>query len=344
MLGLGLGMIVAAACRPKQRSNPPLCAFKAASEEELASQSLTPEQWLPIVSPSIDRAALARNGPLRDACGRVLEAPAEPWPACPGTYPPTVPRAGDRIEATDLIMSQVGEGRMLLWAATEELATGEAMGPAALVFWTDTGLEIHAAGMLRGLRNEARIRLHQTSGKPVVILESQECNANDECTPIAKFFPIVKRRFMDFPVKSAEGECNGSATFALSRKAEQPREGKLTRKFELQRSVELAEDGIYMVDLITGDEYNPKDPAGVVRPFRRVTARRKLELADDYFIVRDKDLWEHVLRDFGLVNPEGKEGARLDADAVEFGEEETEGDDEGDEGGDKPKGKKKTRK
>ena len=41
------------------------------------------------------------------------------------------------------------------------------MGPAALVFWTDTGLEIHAAGMLRGLRNEARIRLHQTSGKPV---------------------------------------------------------------------------------------------------------------------------------------------------------------------------------
>lgn len=341
LVGLIAGASMGAACRPKARANPPLCAFKA-GDEEAASQSLKPEQWLPIVSPSIDRTALTRNGPLRDACGRVFELPADPWPACPGTAPATVPRVADRIEISDLIVGQVGEGRLLLWAATEELATGDVMGPAALVFWTDRGLEVHATGILRGLRKEARIRLHKTSGKPVVILESQKCTTDDDCTAVTKFFPIVKRRFMDFPIKGPDGECGGEASFVLSRKTEEPRPGKLTRRFELQRTVELAEDGIYLVDLVTGDEYNPKDPVGTVKPFRRITARRKLELAEDHFVVRDRDLWEDVLRDFGLVSLTGEDGARMDADAEELDDDDEDGDEDGD--GDGKKKSKKSKK
>lgn len=335
LLGVGVGLMMGAACRPKPSSNPPLCRYKA-SEEDLASQSLPPEQWLSTISPSVDRSTMTRRGPLKDACGRVLEIPAEPWPACPGMAPPTVPKGGDRIEISDLIVSQVGEGRLLIWAATEELATGEAMGPAALVFWKGGGLEVHAAGLLRGLRNEARIRLHKTSGKPVVILESQKCTTDDRCTAITKFFPIIKRRFQDLPIKGPEGECEGEASFVLSRKTEEPRSGKLTRRFELQRTVELAEDGIYLVDLVTGDEYNPRDPVGTVKPFRRITARRKLELANDHFMVRERDLWSDVLRDFGLVNPTGRDGPRMDADA-----EPLEGEGEGGEGSEGESGKNK---
>ncbi|MEM9461970.1 MAG: hypothetical protein AAGF11_47865 [Myxococcota bacterium] len=331
LLGVGMGLMMGAACRPKPSSNPPLCRFKA-SDEDLATQQLTPDKWLSVISPSVDRSTMTRKGPLKDACGRVLEVPADPWPACPGMAPPTVPKGGDRIEISDLIVGQVGEGRLLIWAATEELATGEAMGPAALVFWKGGGLEVHAAGILRGLREEARIRLHKTSGKLVVILESQQCASDGRCTAITKFFPIVRRRFQDFPIKGPEGECEGEASFVLSRKTEEPRSGKLTRRFELQRTVELAEDGIYLVDLVTGDEYNPRDPVGTVRPFRRVTARRKLELADDHFMVRSRDLWNDVLRDFGLVSPTGQDGPRMDADAEEL---------EGDEGGEDDEGKSK---
>jgi len=327
-VGVGVVAVAVVACKPKPRSNPPLCTFKSTNDGELASQSLKPSQWMPIISPAVDSATLERKGPLRDSCGRVLEAEEEPWPACPGQARPAIPRAADSIEPSDIIMGQVGEGRMLVWAATEELATGDVMGPAALVFWTETGLEVHATGALRGLRNETRLRLHLSTGTPVVILEAQQCGSDGRCTTVSKFFPIVARRFKDVPVLDVDGNCLGEAAFPLDKREEQSAPGKLTRRFILQRTVELADDGIYLVDLVTGDEFNPKDPVGTVKPFRRVTARRKLVYVEDHFVLRDRDLWEHVLRDDGLVRP-GEVKAK---------------DSEDEEAGGKGKGKKKGKK
>ena len=315
-----VGGTMGAACRPKKRSgNPPLCVFQAVTDAEMMSQSLTPVQWLSIVAPKIDRSTLERMGPPTDACGRGLELEAEPWPACPGQYPPTVPKVGDPVEASDVVLGQVGENRMLAWAATDELASGDAMGPAALIIWKGSGLEVHATGLLRGLRRDARLRLHNTSGVLVVILDAQDCDVDDRCTTVTKFFPVVSRRFLDVPLLDADGNCIGSPSFVLDRRLEQPQKGKLTRRFTLQRTVELSEEeGVVLVDLVVGEEYDPKDPVGTVKPFRRVTARRTLEFVEDHFVLRDRDLWEHVLSDYGLVRPDAPE--RTDAEAETEGE------------------------
>ncbi|MEX1364956.1 MAG: hypothetical protein AB1Z98_17640 [Nannocystaceae bacterium] len=310
------GLVMGAACRPKPRINPALCTFKSESDTAAMVGSMTPVQWLGLISPRIDRGTLERLGPLQDACGRVLQAPEEPWPACPGQAPATVPRLGDPVEATDIVLGQVGDNRMLAWAATEELASGDAMGPAALVIWKESGLEVHATGMLRGLRRDARLRLHHTSGVLVVLLESQDCDGDERCTTVAKFFPVVGRRFLDVPVVGPDGDCLGVPSFELDRRLEQPRKGKLTRRFTMQRTVELSdEEGILLVDLVIGEEYDPKDPVGTVKPFRRVTARRQLEFVEDHFVLRDRDLWEHVLRDYGLVRTGEASVADAEADS-----------------------------
>jgi len=217
-LALWLAMMATFACRPKARANPPSCTYEVATHVEETSESMTPRQWLTIVSPGIDRASLTRRGPLSDACGGVIEAQApqaESWPACPGLVAPAVPRVADRVEVSDLILSQVGEGRILAWAATEELVSGDVLGAAALVFWTEMGLEVHAIGVLRGLREGARLRLHHSDGVAVVILESQVCEGIERCERVAKFFPIVARRFADVPVLGPEGACLGEASFPL---------------------------------------------------------------------------------------------------------------------------------
>lgn len=315
LLAVGLGLVMGAACRPKKQSNPPLCTFEAVTDEAMV-RTLTPEQWLSLIAPRIDRSTLERLGPHTDACGRVLEAEGEPWPACPGQYPPTVPRAGDPVEPSDVVMAQVGENRMMIWAATEELVSGEAMGPAALVIWKDAGLEVHATGMLRGLRQDARIRMHHTSGKLVVIMESSQCDADERCTTVAKFFPVVSRRFLDVPLLGPDGDCLGPPSFLLDRRVEQPQPGKLTRRFTLQRTVELSdEEGILLVDLVVGEEFDPNDPVGTVKPFRRVTARRQLEFVDDHFVLRDRSLWEQVLSDYGVVRPDAPELTDSDPEA-----------------------------
>jgi len=306
---LAVGVVLGAAagaCRPRKSGTPPLCSFQAATDTELESQTLPPEAWLPIISPSIDRSTMIRRGPMQDACGRVLEDVPLAFEGCPPDTASVISRPEEPVSLDDLVLGQVGKGRMLAWAATEDLSDGDARGAAALVFWTDNGLDVHATGLLRGSPKAARLRLHQSSGKPVVIIDADRCDPDGKCRPEASFVPIIARKFRDLPLYDDEGTCLGRARFELERRIDQESPGGVTRRFELQRTVELAEEGIVLIDLVTGVEFDPADPTNTAKPFRKVSTRRALELDGEKFIVRDKDLWDHLLRDYGLVRDDGE--------------------------------------
>jgi hypothetical protein len=325
--GVALGALVGA-CKPRKSGTPPLCSFKAATDAEIESQTLPPEAWLPIVSPNIDRSSMIRRGPAQDACGRGLEAGPAVFEGCPPDSARVVTRPEDPVDFDDLVLGQVAEGRMLAWAAVDDLSDGDAIGPAALLFWTTEGLDVHATGMVRGLAKNARLRLHQSSGKPVMIIDSQRCGGGEgsKCVPEVSFVPIIARKFRDLPLYDDEGTCLGRTRFELERRVDQPTEGGFTRRFELQRTVELAEEGVVLVDLVTGVEFDPADTAATSRPFRKVSTRRALELDGERFIVRDKDLFAQVLRDYGLVSDDGDTALeRSDPDGGEEGLLEVEG-------------------
>jgi hypothetical protein len=303
--GMALGA-VAGACKPRRSGTPPLCSFQAATDTEIESQTLPPEAWLPIVSPSIDRTTMLRRGPVQDACGRVLEPDASPFAGCPPDTSRVISRPEDPVSLDDLVLGQVGKGRMLAWAATEDFSDGDSRGAAALVFWTDNGLDVHATGLLRATPKNARLRLHQSSGKPVVIVDADRCDPDGKCRPEATFVPIIARKLREVPLYDDEGTCLGRARFELERRIDQESPGGVTRRFELQRTIELAEEGIVIIDLVTGVEFDPADPTNTAKPFRKVSTRRALDLDGDKFIVRDKDLWTNVLRDYGVVRDDGE--------------------------------------
>jgi hypothetical protein len=297
----------AGACKPRKSGTPPLCSFRAATEDEIQSQTLPPEAWLPIISPNIDRASMIRRGPTQDACGRVLEPGPSSFEGCAPDDARVITRPEDPVALDDLVLGQVGQGRMLAWAAVDDLSDGDSVGPAALVFWTESGVDIHATGLVRGSAKGARLRLHQSSGKPVVVIDTERCGDDGKCWPETAFVPILARKFRDLPLYDDEGACLGRSRFELERRIDQPSAGGLTRRFELQRTVELAEEGIVLVDLVTGVEFDPADPTSTPRPFRKVSTRRVLELDGERFVVRDKDLFSRVLRDYGLVRDDGDE-------------------------------------
>jgi hypothetical protein len=312
-VGVALGTL-AGACKPPKSANPPLCSFQAATDAELESQTLPPEAWLPIISPSIDRATMTRRGPVQDACGRELVAEPSVFAGCPPDAARVVSRPGDPVGLDDLVLGQVGEGRMLAWAHTEDLSDGDTLGPAALLFWTDNGLDIHATGIMRAPAKGARMRLHKSSGRPVVVIDAERCGADGKCRPETTFVPILSRKFQDLPLYDDEGTCLGRARFELEQRIDQANPGGLTRRFELQRTVELAEEGIVIVDLVTGVELDPADPTATPRPVRKVSTRRAIELDGERFLIRDKDLWGSVLRDYGLVREDDGTGPRERSD------------------------------
>lgn len=303
LLVLSLGG--AAGCRPQKTRVDALCSFDVVSQQELESKALDPMTWLTIVSPGIDRIKKTRTGAVLGACGLVHE-PLAPDFACKD-FDGSVRRvAGDTIDESDLIMSQLGNDRTLLWAATDELEGGEAEGAAALTVWSDAGLEIHAVGSLRGYRQSARVKLHSVDGMPVLLLESDRCDAAGRCDRVVQPVPIIERRIRELPLYDENRGCLGRAQFVLTKKAERPLPAGWVRRFELQRSIELVEGGgLTLIDLIVAKDHDSRNPDTPPRPVRRINAKRPLQIRDGRWELTEEDLWERVVRDDGIPEAAG---------------------------------------
>lgn len=305
--GLGLALSLAAiagglGCKPKRTRVPAICDFDVASDEEIQAQSLPPMTWLTLASPTIDSSTMTRTGELVSACGQSHESLAGRF-ECPG-FDVAVPRVrDDRVEATDLIIDPLGEGKVLLWAATDELVDGQAEGAAAMALWADGGLEIHAVGVLRGYRQGARMRLHKIGTTPVLVLESDRCDRRGACDRIAQVVPIVERRLLELPVWQEHG-CTGRAQFELVRKTERKLEGTWVRRFVLTRSIELVDGGIVLNDLVVAEDRDMARPDIPARPYMRVVAERPLTVDGERLVLAGEDLWSGVLRDDGRVRDE----------------------------------------
>ena len=296
-----LGSAVSAGCKPKRTRVPALCSFDGLSEEEREGQALSPITWLTLTSPSVDRQAMRRGGPMMNACGQVIPPAFSEGFDCPGFEPTGELVSTDLVEETDLVMNSAGEDRTVLWAATDELTSGEVEGAAALALWTDKAVEVHAVGMLRGYRHGARIRLHSIGATPVLVLQSDRCDAEGACVGVSQVVPIINKRLAELPVWESERGCIGRAQFILEKRETRELGDGTTRKFALTRSLELDEDGVFVTDLVRMDDYPSGEADAEPTPYRKVSARRPLLIEGDRFLLEDEDLWERVLVDHGQV-------------------------------------------
>lgn len=300
-LAVLLGVGAAVGCRPQRTRVPALCSFDGLSEEERDAQALDALTWMQLTSPTVDRQNMQRSGPLKTACGQVIPPAFSQGFECPGFEPSGERLSTDPVEASDLVMDTAGENRTLLWAATDELTSGEAEGSAAMALWTENSVEVHAAGMLRGYRHGARMRLHQIGGTPVLVLLSDRCDAEGKCVPMGQVVPILNKRLTELPLWESERGCIGRAQFELDRREERDLGNGTVRRFVLVRNLELTDEGVFVTDLLRMDDLRKDAPDAEPKPFRKVNARRPLLLDGDRLVLEDEDLWERSLRDHGQV-------------------------------------------
>ncbi len=299
---LAVCLLAASACRNDRPRPGVLCSFNIASEEELAQKSLGPDAWMSVVSPSVDRNSMTRTGPLRDSCGRIaVDVGGDTSFACPGVPIQTSLVAGDRVDLRDLMIAQVENDRVVLWAATDELAGGEAIGTITLAQWTDQGIDVFAAGAIRGYRDGARVRLHKVGPVPVMVLESDRCDPARKCTRVGQFVPILGGTFREVGLHETGKGCVGRAQFDLTRELEVKVDSRWLRRFRMTRNIDLVDGGIVLTDLVVVEDRDASNPGLPATPFRRATASRPLAFVDGHLELRDEDLWERVVRDYGSV-------------------------------------------
>ena len=314
VLGIAAVLTLAPGCRKRGPDGPmPLCEAQVAGDQavEAKAQELPPEVWFSILIDGFDRDRMLAGDEPSDCTGRSVIAPTLPSPQLePGETAPEEPEgtvAGCPVGADpnegrlparpltdeDLIISAGPDGKTLVWVQTVHYQSGEATGPVALVEWTQIGVAVRALGTLRAQTNKARMRIERAAGMDVLVVEGDECNIADSklCRRIMRLLPIINDRFSTVPLKRAEGDCLGDATFSLFDQYSSLLPDGWTRQFQVVRSVDFEGEYPVIAEQVTIRDSDPEQPEAPPQEFRQASSDRALVYKDRYFET-EPTLWE----------------------------------------------------
>ena len=304
---LGLGALVGSTgCKPKRTRVPAICDFDVASDEEVQAQTLAPMTWLTLASPTVNSSTMTRDGELVSACGQSHEPLAGRF-QCPG-FDVAVPRvAGDRVEATDLIIDPLGEGPRL--AVGRDRRAGQRPGRG--------GRRDGAVGRRRP-RDPRRRRAARLSAGCTDAAAHHRGDPGARARERSLRSPRAMRSDRARWCRSSTAACSScpcgrrstavraEPQFELVRRTERPIEGGWVRRFVMTRSIELVDGGIVLSDLVVAEDRDLARPDIPPRPYMRVVAERPLSVDGDRLVLAGEDLWSRVLRDDGRVKEEGR--------------------------------------
>jgi hypothetical protein len=119
----------------------------------------------------------------------------------------------------DLIVTPVSPDLSLVWIVTSRFASGDALGPVALVETTARQYRVLSLGPLRAYPRRARLRLEAMGDRKVIVAEGETCGSADptSCARAARVVPLSGDRFVPKTIQGDDGRCQSPAWFDLVR-------------------------------------------------------------------------------------------------------------------------------
>ncbi|NVB36784.1 hypothetical protein G6O69_02995 [Pseudenhygromyxa sp. WMMC2535] len=320
--------LLATAC-PKKATGPmPLCTAEVASGTAIESeaQELPPDLWFSILLNNFDREKMRPEDEPRDCTGRSAIQPTIPPLADPGPGTEAEAEAEGTVAgcpinndletgrlpvrpltAEDIVINEGPDGSSLVWVQAAHFEDGQAIGPVAMVEWTQGGIAVRALGNLRTYTEKARMRIETAGGQRLLVAESDNCTFDEKmCQRIMKLLPIINDRFTTVPLKRVEdeyhpgGDCLGEATFAMFDQHTSDLPDGWIREFEIVRSVSF--DGEYplVAEQVVVRDKDPNQPDAPPQDFREAANDRQLVYKDRYFETRGS-VWDEMIENYGSV-------------------------------------------
>ncbi|MGC3998877.1 MAG: hypothetical protein QM767_16060 [Anaeromyxobacter sp.] len=170
----------------------------------------------------------------------------------------------------DVVVSDVDPSHKLVWVLTDFLATGDALGPVALVEIRNRMIRVEAIGTLRAYRS-AKLRLVHSGGAVVLVAEGQGCAGAgpSTCGRAARLMALSGARFQQSQLVDAGGSCLGAGWVQLQREEYEGGTGGRERVFRLDASVAGAPDGLKLTELVTVHDRDPRRPEAPEKLVRR---------------------------------------------------------------------------
>lgn len=253
----------------------------AGKATESVSRDLPIDVWFAVILRGFNRPAMDPGDEPRECSGQPV---AVTWPTAMSADPRAKARKMTREARTadDLTFAQVDDDNMLVWARTDLLENGDAIGPVALVHWVPRGVEIKGIGTVQAPAQRVRMRLEQVGEDlRVLVLESEVCKPDDpnNCAREAQIVPLADQRFVSAPMIE-DGEDRGPARFLLADSREEPLKDGWVRRYELQRRLEFDGLTVAVQENIKTRDCDPKTPATPCEEHVAANEKRTLEFKE----------------------------------------------------------------
>jgi hypothetical protein len=197
----------------------------------------------------------------------------------------------------DVVVSRIGEGFGITWVVTNRFASGDALGPVAIVEQKDDRLVVHALGALRAYPDKATLRLEKLGGLTVLVAEGQLCASADPATCVrsARVMPLRGDRFSAEPLFSEAGACASPAWFDLDRRESARLETGWLRRNTLAASLVFGPEGLRVEEQLVVHDLDPKDKQARPRVFRKADGERTVRPVEAKLVTTGRSVWSAVV-------------------------------------------------
>jgi hypothetical protein len=171
----------------------------------------------------------------------------------------------------DVVVSPVAQGLDLVWIMTSRFASGDALGPVALVERLPGALAVRALGPLRAPPTRTRLRLEKLAGTDVLVAEGERCTGAHaaSCTRSARLARLEGDRFLPAPIAGSDGACVSPGLIDLAREDAEALPGGGRLRSTLTASLTFGPDGLRVQELLVVHQLDARQPAAPPRPVRR---------------------------------------------------------------------------
>jgi hypothetical protein len=197
----------------------------------------------------------------------------------------------------DVLVSRIGDGLGIAWVLTNRYASGDALGPVAVVEQKDDRLVVHALGALRAYPDRATLRLEKLGGLTVLVAEGRLCASADpaSCVRSARLMPLRGDRFSPEPLFSEVGACATPAWFDLDRRENVTLDTGWTRRHQLAASLVFGPEGLRVEEQLAVHDLDPKDKQARPRLFRKADGERTVKPVNEKLVTTGRSVWSTVL-------------------------------------------------
>jgi hypothetical protein len=260
--------------------------------EASAADAAREDAWQRLLLKGWDPETRRVTTPALDCTSEIVrwDAPAQ---ACfDGTLASTA-LPSRPIADRDVVVSPVGEGFSLVWVPTTRYASGDALGPVALVEEKGGRRVVRATGALRAYPEKAALRFEQLGALWVMVAEGQLCAGADPagCVRAARVMPLRGDRFSAEPLFSEAGACVAPAWFDLVRQDEDRLPSGWTRRNQLAASLVFSPAGLRVEEQLLVHDRDPRHPEAQPRLHRKAQGDRTVTAQGGRLVVTGRSLW-----------------------------------------------------